>query len=213
MLHVVSTIDELVREHGTTGLLEPGRSDEDYDRWLAGILGESGSVRRVESIRVSPDPAAAIAQYASKHEIELIVMGTHGRSGLTHLLVGSVTERSSARHPARCWCCGREIVVRIGGMELSALLDELARPEAFPYPVAQVEVRQTHISIVFLAGSFVYKIKKPVNFGWVDFATLEKRLHFCQEEVRLNRRLAPDVVPRRGTGSSNGARPAIRKHG
>ena len=78
-------------------------------------------------------------------------------------------------------------------MELSALLDALARPEAFPYPVAQIEVRQTHISIVFLAGSLVYKIKKPVNFGWVDFATLEKRLHFCQEEVRLNRRLAPDV--------------------
>ena len=56
-----------------------------------------------------------------------------------------------------------------------------------------MEVRQTHISVVFLAGAFVYKIKKPVAPGFLDFTTLEKRLHFCREEVRLNRRLAPDV--------------------
>ena len=56
-----------------------------------------------------------------------------------------------------------------------------------------VEVHQTHISVVFLAGPFAYKIKKPVNLGFVDFSTLEKRQHFCEEEVRLNRRLAPHV--------------------
>ena len=56
-----------------------------------------------------------------------------------------------------------------------------------------VEVRQTHISAVFLTGDYVYKVKKPVNYGFVDFGTLAKRRHYCDEEVRLNRRLAPDV--------------------
>jgi aminoglycoside phosphotransferase family enzyme/predicted kinase len=78
-------------------------------------------------------------------------------------------------------------------MELADLLEALSRPEAYPHPVDQVEVRQTHISAVFLAGPHVYKVKKPVTLGFLDFATLEKRLHYCQEEVRLNRRLAPQV--------------------
>lgn len=78
-------------------------------------------------------------------------------------------------------------------MEPVSLLDALTRPAAFPYPVEQVELRQTHISLVFLAGTHVYKVKKSVNLGFVDFSTLEKRRHFCEEEVRLNRRLAPDV--------------------
>lgn len=73
------------------------------------------------------------------------------------------------------------------------MIDELSRPSAYPYEVRDVEVCQTHISAVFLAGAFVYKIKKPVDLGFLDFTTLEKRRHFCTEEVRLNRRLAPDV--------------------
>jgi aminoglycoside phosphotransferase family enzyme/predicted kinase len=84
-------------------------------------------------------------------------------------------------------------------MELSQLIAELSQPAAYSYPVPLIEVRQTHISVVFLAGSFVYKIKKPVDLGFLDFSSLEKRRHYCQEEVRLNRRLAPevylDVVP------------------
>ena len=78
-------------------------------------------------------------------------------------------------------------------MDLSALIEALSDPAAYPYPVGAVEVRQTHISAVFLAGPYVYKVKKPVNLGFLDFSTLEKRLHFCEEEVRLNRRLAPHV--------------------
>ena len=78
-------------------------------------------------------------------------------------------------------------------MEASALIDALSRPEAYPHPVDAVEVHQTHISVVFLAGPFAYKIKKPVDLGFLDFSTLEKRKHFCEEEVRLNRRLAPHV--------------------
>ncbi len=73
------------------------------------------------------------------------------------------------------------------------MIEALSSPSAFPYPVDRVEVRQTHISIVLLAGDFVYKVKKPVDYGFLDFSTLEKRRHFCEEEVRLNRRLAPDV--------------------
>ncbi|MFQ5353720.1 MAG: AAA family ATPase, partial [Thermodesulfobacteriota bacterium] len=70
---------------------------------------------------------------------------------------------------------------------------ELLNPEAYVHAPAEVELRQTHISYLFLTPDFVYKVKKPVNFGFLDFTTLEKRRHYCAEEVRLNRRLAPDV--------------------
>ena len=78
-------------------------------------------------------------------------------------------------------------------MELTRLIECLSDPAAYPDPPGAVEVRQTHISVVFLAGAWVYKVKKPVAPGFLDFTTLEKRRHFCEEEVRLNRRLAPDV--------------------
>jgi aminoglycoside phosphotransferase family enzyme/predicted kinase len=78
-------------------------------------------------------------------------------------------------------------------IELSDLIAALSRPEAYPHPVGSIEVHQTHISVVFLAGPFAYKIKKPVELGFLDFSTLEKRKHYCEEEVRLNRRLAPHV--------------------
>jgi aminoglycoside phosphotransferase family enzyme len=52
---------------------------------------------------------------------------------------------------------------------------------------------QTHISWVFVAPPFVFKVKKPVNLGFLDFSTVEKRRHFCQREVQLNRRLAPEI--------------------
>jgi aminoglycoside phosphotransferase family enzyme/predicted kinase len=78
-------------------------------------------------------------------------------------------------------------------MDLAELIADLSDTAAYPEPVEAVEVRQTHISVVFLAGQHVYKIKKPVALGFLDFSTLERRRHFCHEEVRLNRRLAPDV--------------------
>lgn len=76
---------------------------------------------------------------------------------------------------------------------LETLIAALSRPEAYPHPVDKVEVHQTHISVVFLAGPFAYKIKKPVNLGFLDFSTIERREHYCNEEVRLNRRLAPSI--------------------
>ncbi len=78
-------------------------------------------------------------------------------------------------------------------MNLPELLARLIDPAAYPTPPDRVEVRQTHISVVFLAGDVVYKVKKPVRLGFLDFSTLENRRHFCDEEVRLNRRLAPHV--------------------
>jgi aminoglycoside phosphotransferase family enzyme len=69
----------------------------------------------------------------------------------------------------------------------------MLRPEMYPRRPATVDLVQTHISYVFLAGDEVYKVKKPVRFSFVDFSTLERRRHFCHEEVRLNRRLAPHV--------------------
>jgi len=66
-------------------------------------------------------------------------------------------------------------------------------PDFYPHPVRSITLRETHISMVFLTGDFVYKIKKPVDMDFLDFTTLEKRRHFCSEEVRLNRRLSSDV--------------------
>src|SRR5205823_6296381 len=76
---------------------------------------------------------------------------------------------------------------------LSPLVDAMSRKEFYPHRPTEVEVRQTHISYVFLAGPYVYKIKKPVRFSFLDYSTLQKRQHFCREEVRLNRRLAPET--------------------
>ncbi len=77
--------------------------------------------------------------------------------------------------------------------QLPPFILALQQPAAYPHPVAEVKLVQTHISYVLLAGEFVYKIKKPVNFGFLDFTTLEQRHHFCLEELRLNRRLCPSL--------------------
>ena len=75
--------------------------------------------------------------------------------------------------------------------------------DVYDHSVKKLELLETHISWVVLTGEFAYKIKKPVNFGFLDFSTLEKRRSFCEQEVRLNSRLAPGiylkVVPIAGT--------------
>ena len=67
------------------------------------------------------------------------------------------------------------------------------RPEFYPDSPARVELKQTHISYVFVAGDFVYKVKKPVHFAFLDCSRLAQRFHYCSEEVRLNARLSPRV--------------------
>lgn len=69
----------------------------------------------------------------------------------------------------------------------------LKQPAVYPHPVAEVEVRETHMSWIFLAGNMVYKIKKPVAYRFLDFRSLEARFKNCREEVRLNKRLARDI--------------------
>ncbi len=76
---------------------------------------------------------------------------------------------------------------------LHNLVKSLQQPALFPHPVTRFAVIETHISIILLTGTYAYKFKKPVNFGFLDFSTLEKRKHFCAEELRLNRRLAPEL--------------------
>ena len=79
------------------------------------------------------------------------------------------------------------------GEQHVALVEALRRPEAYPEHPAAVEMVETHVSWLFFTGRHVYKVKKPVDFGFLDFTTLERRRHFCHREVELNRRLAPSV--------------------
>ncbi|MBI2836293.1 MAG: AAA family ATPase [Chloroflexi bacterium] len=82
---------------------------------------------------------------------------------------------------------------------LPEIAEALLDPAAYPEKPERVELVQTQMSFVFLTGDFVYKVKKPVNLGYLDYTTIEKRRYFCQREVELNRRLCPDtylgVVP------------------
>ncbi len=78
-------------------------------------------------------------------------------------------------------------------MDVEALVQGLLKPEAYPHRVKEIRLIQTHISFVFLTGEYVYKVKKPVDFGFLDFTTLEKRLHYCREELRVNRPLAGEI--------------------
>ena len=79
------------------------------------------------------------------------------------------------------------------GVSVEELVQGLSRACAFPVPVNEVTVRQTHISAVFLGGELVYKVKKPVKLPFLDFSTLELRRHFCEEEIRINQPWAQDV--------------------
>jgi len=69
----------------------------------------------------------------------------------------------------------------------------LSQPENYPHPVDQVQLVQTHISCVFLTGQYAYKLKKAVTFEFLDFSQLKQRAHFCQLEIELNRRSAPEL--------------------
>jgi aminoglycoside phosphotransferase family enzyme/predicted kinase len=74
-----------------------------------------------------------------------------------------------------------------------ALVARLMRPGAYPAPVERVQRIDTHVSTVLLAGGYAYKLRKPVSLGFLDFSTLEARRRDCEEELRLNRRTAPDL--------------------
>ncbi|RRJ82241.1 AAA family ATPase [Aestuariirhabdus litorea] len=86
------------------------------------------------------------------------------------------------------------------------LIEALSRPSLFDHPVDSFELIETHISWVLLTGPYAYKIKKPVDFGFLNFTSLEARKTYCEAEVELNRRLAPNiydcVLPLYGTAEA-----------
>jgi len=73
------------------------------------------------------------------------------------------------------------------------LIKSLLKSTAYPEPTATVRLIETHVSFIFVTDTFAYKVKKPVDFGFLNFTTLDRRRFYCEEEVRLNRRLCPDI--------------------
>ena len=98
-------------------------------------------------------------------------------------------------------------------LNTSRLVAALDDPQAFGHPLQHLKLLETHISWVILTGEYAYKIKKPVDFGFLDFSSLRKRRHYCEEELRLNRRFAPQIylglVEIRGTADA----PRLHGHG
>jgi aminoglycoside phosphotransferase family enzyme/predicted kinase len=102
---------------------------------------------------------------------------------------------------------------------LPPLVQQMLRPGFYPHPVQEpISLIQTHVSFVFLTGDWVYKLKKPVNFGFLDYSTLERRKEFCDREIELNQRGAAElyagVVAIAQTGETyqldeTGAEPAV----
>ncbi len=107
-----------------------------------------------------------------------------------HRLPGGDSERASSSGP----------------VDPGRLAAALRDPACYPHAAGPVDLIETHISWVFLAGDYAYKLKKPVNLGFLDFGTLEARRFYCNEELRLNRRTAPElylgVVPITGEPSA-----------
>jgi uncharacterized protein len=89
------------------------------------------------------------------------------------------------------------------------LIEALQQPESYLHAVADLTVIETHISWLVLTGTYAYKIKKPLNLGFLDFSTLEKRCHYCHEELRLNRRLAPEIYLEVVAITGNFAHPCV----
>ena len=83
--------------------------------------------------------------------------------------------------------------LRLKSLELPGHIQVFFKPETYPHPTGTIDMIQTHASWVFLTGDFAYKFKKPVDFGFMDFSTLAKRHYYCEQELNLNRRLAPDL--------------------
>ncbi len=101
---------------------------------------------------------------------------------------------------------GSEIFSNCSWLVMERIPEALLHPRCYPGEVESVKMLQTHTAWVFLTGEYAYKVKKPVDFGFLDYTSIEKRRKFCLEELRLNKRLCPwvylDVVPvvRRGAG-------------
>ncbi len=113
-------------------------------------------------------------------------------------------ELDSAPHSSQCrqWPTSPFVVSDPSAQELTAsaaslppVVRRMLDPDFYPHPTVQpIRLIQTHISYVVLTGTYAYKVKKPVNLGFLDFSGLQQRKHFCHEELRLNRRGRPDCT-------------------
>jgi len=93
VLHVTDDSSKAIAEHGVAGTFDPSNLPDERQEWLGKLLGETGTVRRVEAVQVGKDVAEKIVHYAQAKKIDLIVMATHGRTGLSHLWLGSIVEK------------------------------------------------------------------------------------------------------------------------
>ncbi|MBS3054481.1 MAG: hypothetical protein J4431_03020 [Candidatus Aenigmarchaeota archaeon] len=90
---------------------------------------------------------------------------------------------------------------------MADIVSILSKETAYPHPVSKIRVVETHVSWVFLTGKYAYKVKKPVNFGFLDYSTLERRKRFCEEELKINSKFSDiylDVVPVGSKGIGKG---------
>jgi aminoglycoside phosphotransferase family enzyme/predicted kinase len=90
-----------------------------------------------------------------------------------------------------------------------AIIEGMLEPQAYPHAVRDLRVRETHVSWVVLTGDWAYKIKKPVRLEFLDFSTLALRKHYCDEELRLNLRLAPSLYDRVVSIGGTARRPRV----
>ena len=128
--------------------------------------------------------------------------------------IGEIPPRSRETTDPRRWAvrlspCTAGPTIR-GTIMTTLRLPSPPRPDLHLDRPGDVEVRETHISWVFLAGDRAYKVKKPIRLPYLDYRTPARRLAMCRAEVELNRRLAPDDLPRRpGTGPATRGRAAL----
>src|SRR6266508_1003679 len=115
------------------------------------------------------------------------------RAQRTLTLKDTAHEGSSDSHAGDISVVSVAVAPPPAAIDLSARLSELLRPDAFTHRATDIQLHETHISWVILAGPYAYKIRKPVNFGFLDFSSPEQRLADCEAEISLNRRLCPDL--------------------
>jgi aminoglycoside phosphotransferase family enzyme/predicted kinase len=100
-----------------------------------------------------------------------------------------------------------------GHPDQETIVQAMLSPETYPNPPEKITHIQTHISHIFLTGGLVYKIKKPVDFGFLDFTTLAKRRYYCQQEILLNRRLTRGIYRGVVKITYDGGKPVINGKG
>jgi nucleotide-binding universal stress UspA family protein len=117
VLHVVDDATDAAANYGATGVFDPKTMSSSGNPWLRGLLGDQGKVRRIEAVRIGKDVPEKIVEYAASNGIDLVVMASHGRTGLAHLWLGSNAEKVVRSSPCPV------LVLR-------------PRPESMPAPTA-----------------------------------------------------------------------------